>query len=77
VAGGGIRPAALRLVAADLRRGLPGDVEIGDVNQGHWRLALDHVKLTSSVVMTHRRWRFQGSGDARVCGRRRAGALGG
>jgi hypothetical protein len=44
-------------VAADLWRGLPSDVEIGVMNQGHRRLALDLAKLLSSVAMTHRQRR--------------------
>jgi hypothetical protein len=36
--------------AADLRRGLPGDVEVGDANQGHRWLAPVLVKLPSNFT---------------------------
>jgi hypothetical protein len=43
--------------AVEVRRGLPDDVEIGDANQGHRRLAPVLAKLPSSFTATDGRWR--------------------
>jgi phage terminase large subunit-like protein len=43
------------VTAVELRRRFPGDVEVGDVNQGHRRLVPVLAKVPSSVVTTHRR----------------------
>jgi hypothetical protein len=41
-----------RSAAVELRRGLPNDVEIGDANQGHRRLARVLAKLLDSSSST-------------------------
>jgi hypothetical protein len=41
----------------ELRRGLPGDVEVGDENEGHRRLAPDLAKLSRCSLTAKRRRR--------------------